>query len=147
VGHTASWPLDWAAFDALAVRAHVACEVGLAFQLAHEWTGSPPPPLPVCLAAAAPVKPAVAARVAANLAAEVRHLDRPLAATWRQYDRRRDAVSTLFRAVFVPTYPDWEKAGLPEPLYWAWRPARLTVKLARAMAAAPTGRSARRTVP
>ena len=44
-------------------------------------------------------------------------------------DRRRDALASMFRAIFVPTLSDWEALSLPaamHPLYYAIRPMRLT---------------------
>jgi hypothetical protein len=128
VGGTATWPLDWAALDNLAARAHVSRGVGLGYLLAHEWTGSPLPPLPVCLNAARPVLSWAAAWVSANLAGANRSFHAPFASTWDLYDRRRDSLSGFIRAVFVPTYTDWETASLPPALYWAWRPVRLARK-------------------
>ena len=44
-------------------------------------------------------------------------------------DRKRDALVSALRALFVPTVPDWQALGLPKPLhplYYAYRPLRLT---------------------
>ena len=44
-------------------------------------------------------------------------------------DRKRDALASMLRAVFVPTLSDWEALSLPStmhPLYYAIRPMRLT---------------------
>ncbi len=44
-------------------------------------------------------------------------------------DRKRDAVTSMLRAVFVPTLSDWEALTLPaslHPLYYAYRPLRLS---------------------
>ena len=44
-------------------------------------------------------------------------------------DRRRDALASILRAIFVPTLSDWETLSLPaalHPLYYAIRPMRLT---------------------
>jgi putative nucleotidyltransferase-like protein len=44
-------------------------------------------------------------------------------------DRRRDALASMLRAIFVPTLSDWEALSLPtamHPLYYAIRPVRLT---------------------
>ena len=44
-------------------------------------------------------------------------------------DRKRDALVSALRALFVPTFPDWEALTLPStlhPLYYAFRPLRLT---------------------
>jgi hypothetical protein len=43
-------------------------------------------------------------------------------------DRKRDAVTSMLRAIFVPTLSDWEALSLPQtmhPLYYAFRPIRL----------------------
>lgn len=44
-------------------------------------------------------------------------------------DRKRDALVSALRALFVPTLPDWEALTLPSklhPLYYAFRPLRLS---------------------
>lgn len=44
-------------------------------------------------------------------------------------DRKRDAIASAWRALFVPTLSDWEALSLPSPLhslYYAFRPLRLT---------------------
>ena len=44
-------------------------------------------------------------------------------------DRKRDAVLSALRAIFVPTLPDWQALALPAPLhslYDAYRPLRLS---------------------
>jgi hypothetical protein len=44
-------------------------------------------------------------------------------------DRKRDALVSALRALFVPTLPDWEAVTLPaslHPLYYAFRPLRLS---------------------
>ena len=47
----------------------------------------------------------------------------------RVMDRKRDAVVSALRALFVPTLPDWQALALPaplHPLYYAFRPLRLS---------------------
>ena len=47
----------------------------------------------------------------------------------RVMDRKRDAVLSVLRAIFVPTLPDWQGLTLPAPLhslYYAYRPLRLS---------------------
>jgi hypothetical protein len=44
-------------------------------------------------------------------------------------DRKRDALVSALRALFVPTLPDWQALTLPptlHPLYYAFRPFRLS---------------------
>lgn len=48
---------------------------------------------------------------------------------FRVMDRKRDALVSALRALFVPTLPDWQAVALPpslHPLYYAYRPLRLT---------------------
>jgi hypothetical protein len=48
---------------------------------------------------------------------------------FRVMDRKRDALVSALRALFVPTVPDWQALALPaplHPLYYAYRPLRLT---------------------
>jgi hypothetical protein len=47
----------------------------------------------------------------------------------RVMDRKRDALISALRALFVPTLPDWQALALPaalHPLYYAFRPLRLS---------------------
>ena len=44
-------------------------------------------------------------------------------------DRKRDALTSALRSIFVPTLSDWEALALPQPLhslYYAFRPLRLS---------------------
>jgi hypothetical protein len=47
----------------------------------------------------------------------------------RIMDRKRDALISALRSIFVPTLPDWQTLALPSslhPLYYAYRPLRLS---------------------
>lgn len=47
----------------------------------------------------------------------------------RIMDRKRDALISTLRAIFVPTVPDWQTLTVPaslRPLYYAYRPLRLS---------------------
>jgi len=47
----------------------------------------------------------------------------------RIMDRKRDALISTLRAIFIPTLPDWQALALPAPLhslYYAFRPLRLS---------------------
>ena len=47
----------------------------------------------------------------------------------RVMDRKRDALMSVLRSIFVPTLPDWQALALPSslhPLYYAYRPLRLS---------------------
>ena len=47
----------------------------------------------------------------------------------RIMDRKRDALISGLRSIFVPTLPDWQTLALPSslhPLYYAYRPLRLS---------------------
>ncbi|HEV2837422.1 MAG TPA: nucleotidyltransferase family protein [Pyrinomonadaceae bacterium] len=47
----------------------------------------------------------------------------------RIMDRKRDALASALRAIFVPTFTDWSSLYLPSslfPLYYAYRPLRLS---------------------
>jgi hypothetical protein len=44
-------------------------------------------------------------------------------------DRKRDALTSALRAIFVPTLTDWSALNLPpslHSLYYAYRPLRLS---------------------
>ena len=47
----------------------------------------------------------------------------------RIMDRKRDALVSALRSIFVPTLPDWQALALPSslhPFYYAYRPLRLS---------------------
>ncbi len=47
----------------------------------------------------------------------------------RVMDRKRDALISALRAIFVPTLPDWQALALPpslHSLYYAYRPLRFS---------------------
>ena len=47
----------------------------------------------------------------------------------RIMDRKRDALVSALRSIFVPTLPDWQALAIPSslhPLYYAYRPLRLS---------------------
>ena len=47
----------------------------------------------------------------------------------RVMDRKRDALTSALRSIFVPTLPDWQTLALPAPLhslYYMYRPLRLS---------------------
>jgi Uncharacterised nucleotidyltransferase len=47
----------------------------------------------------------------------------------RVMDRKRDALISALRSIFIPTLPDWQALALPAPLhslYYAFRPLRLS---------------------
>jgi hypothetical protein len=47
----------------------------------------------------------------------------------RVMDRKRDALISALRSIFVPTLPDWQSLALPaslHSLYYAYRPLRLS---------------------
>jgi len=47
----------------------------------------------------------------------------------RIMDRKRDALISALRSIFVPTLPDWQSLALPaslHSLYYAYRPLRLS---------------------
>lgn len=54
----------------------------------------------------------------------------------RVMDRKRDALISTLRAIFVPTLPDWQALALPAPLhslYYAYRPLRLSKVYTRSL--------------
>ena len=60
----------------------------------------------------------------------------------RVMDRKRDAFISALRAIFVPTLPDWQALALPaalHPLYYAFRPLRLSKVYGTALLRRMTG--------
>jgi hypothetical protein len=120
----AKQPLDWEAVDARAIETNVARQLACSFRLAHDWLGTPLPPLPRSFARARRAYPAVRSRVMQNFASTPRASD----ATGRDHllllDRNRDVIRSLSVALFVPTHTDWRAARRP---FFAWlnRPLRL----------------------
>ena len=52
----------------------------------------------------------------------------------RIMDRKRDALISALRSIFVPTFPDWQALALPpslHSLYYAFRPLRLSTAYLR----------------
>ncbi|HXH40309.1 MAG TPA: nucleotidyltransferase family protein [Thermoanaerobaculia bacterium] len=117
--------VDWQAVERLAIDAGVARQVGLSFLLTRDILDVAPPPIPHCLAAAAPVLESVRRIVDRNLFAENRRSDARGSDLFLLLDRRRDAVRSLLLAIFVPTHSDWRGSNLPAALHWIVRPFRL----------------------
>lgn len=116
-------PVDWEEADRVAVAARAARQVGLSFLIAAEELGIALPPLPHCLAASRPVFERLRPRLAATRGHDARGRDLLLL-----LDRRRDALTALAAAVFVPTHSDWSAMRLPNALYWVVRPLRLLAR-------------------
>jgi len=60
----------------------------------------------------------------------------------RIMDRKRDALLSALRAIFVPTLPDWQALALPAPLhslYYAFRPLRLSKAYSTSLLQRATG--------
>ena len=60
----------------------------------------------------------------------------------RIMDRKRDALLSALRAIFIPTLPDWQALALPAPLhslYYAFRPLRLSKAYSTSLLQRATG--------
>jgi hypothetical protein len=117
---------DWDLAERVAIEAGVAKQVGFSFLLVRDLLAVPPPPLPRCLALAAPRFAEVKRLAETSL---FRGAERRKDATARDLllllDRRRDALRSLLLAVFVPTHSDWQRGRGPAWFSWLSRPLRL----------------------
>jgi len=123
---------DWEAVEQLAIDAGCAKQTGLSFLLARDLLGIAPPPLPRCLALAAPrLEEAKGLAGRALFAGAERAVDATARYLPLLLDRRRDVVRSLLLAILVPTHSDWRASRGPAWLQWILRPLRLAARRLR----------------
>jgi len=119
-------PIDWSVVIARAEAAHATRMLALGLHLIESFTDVK---VPIHL-----IDPHMK-NLATQIKNEIFHVSRTIDSTetnrynFRIMDRKRDALVSAVRALFVPTLPDWEALALPaalHSLYYAVRPLRLS---------------------
>jgi hypothetical protein len=125
-------PSEWQTVVDLARRARATRILGLGLRLVEKLYSPEMPPEVVATLDGNNVMQEFANKICDELF--VARYDRPNSTDSNIFnlkimDRKRDALASTFRAVFVPTLSDWEALSLPAPLhslYYALRPLRLS---------------------
>ena len=123
--------INWHTLIERATKAHATRILGLGLRLVEVFSD-----VPVPSEVLASVDPAKAMQ---RMATQIRsHLFTTFGAAestetnlynLRIMDRKRDALVSALRSIFVPTFPDWQSLALPASLhllYYAYRPLRLS---------------------
>lgn len=123
--------INWDTLVDRAAKAHATRMLALGLRLVEEFSDAPVP---------SEVFPSVdpdktMQRMATQIRAQIFTRFGPAESTetnlynLRIMDRKRDALVSALRSIFIPTLPDWQSLALPEslhPLYYAYRPLRLS---------------------
>lgn len=121
--------VDWDTLINRAAKAHATRMLALGLRLVEQFSDVPVPIL------AAIDKDSSMQRMAAGIRAQIfdtfGYADSTETNLYnlRIMDRKRDALVSALRSIFVPTLPDWQALALPaslHPLYYAYRPLRLS---------------------
>lgn len=121
--------VDWDTLISRAARAHATRMLALGLRLVEQFSDMPVPVV------ASIDKDASMQRMAAGIRAQIFNTFGYADSTetnlynLRIMDRKRDALISALRSIFVPTLPDWQALALPSslhPLYYAYRPLRLS---------------------
>ena len=121
--------LDWDTLINRAARAHATRMLALGLRLVEQFSNVPVPIITSI------DKDATMQRMAARIRAQIFNISGYADSTetnlynLRIMDRKRDALISVLRSIFVPTLPDWQALALPSslhPLYYAYRPLRLS---------------------
>ena len=121
--------VDWDTLINRAANAHATRMLALGLRLVEQFSDVPVPVV------ASIDKDASMQRMAAGIRAKIfdtfGYADSTETNLYnlRIMDRRRDALISALRSIFVPTLPDWQALALPSslhPLYYAYRPLRLS---------------------
>lgn len=123
--------INWSTVVDRAAKAYAMCMLGLGLRLAETFSGVE---LPTSVLAAVDADESMQ-RMAGEIRDQMFAPHGPNQSTdtnlynLRVMDRKRDALLSALRAIFVPTLSDWEALTLPAPLhslYYAFRPLRLS---------------------
>ena len=126
-----SSPLDWEILLDYAARAHAKRILGLGLRLVEKFSDVE---IPACALASLDPDGAMyrmAQDVSERIFTDCGAADSTETNLYnlRIMDRKRDALISTLRAIFVPTVPDWQTLSVPaslRPLYYAYRPLRLS---------------------
>jgi hypothetical protein len=123
--------LDWHTLVDRAAKAHATRMLALGLRLVEEFSDFAVPS--EVFAAIDPNK--TMGQMATQIRAQLFTTFGPVESTetnlynLRIMDRKRDALISALRSIFVPTLPDWQSLALPallHSLYYAYRPLRLS---------------------
>jgi len=127
----ATTTINWDTLVDRAAKAHATRILSLGLRLVEEFSDVPVPS--EVFASIDPDK--TMKRMAAQIRAQLFTTFGPAESTetnlynLRIMDRKRDALVSILRSIFVPTLPDWQSLALPaslHSLYYAYRPLRLS---------------------
>ena len=123
--------INWDTLVDRAVKAHATRILALGLRLVEEFSD-----VPVPSEVLASIDPNNAMqRMATEIRAQIFTTFGPAESSetniynLRIMDRKRDAIVSALRSIFVPTLPDWQSLALPSSLhslYYAYRPLRLS---------------------
>lgn len=123
--------IDWDTLIDRAANAHATRILALGLRLVEQFSDVPVPPR--VLTSVDPNK--TMQRMAAQIGTQVFTTFGPAESTetnlynLRIMDRKRDALISTLRSIFIPTLPDWQSLALPaslNSLYYVYRPLRLS---------------------
>ena len=127
----ASKDIDWTVVVQRAEDAHATKMLALGLRLVETFSDVKIPPQIVTT-----IDPqSVMKRMAIQICDQVFSVSHTINSTntnlfnFKIMDRKRDALVSALRSLFVPTFPDWQALSLPaplHPLYYAFRPLRLS---------------------
>lgn len=127
----ATTTIDWDTLVDRAAKAHATRILALGLRLVKEFSD-----VPVPSEVFASIDPnQTMKRMATSIRAQLFTTFGPAESTetnlynLRIMDRKRDALASVLRSIFVPTLPDWQSLALPaslHSLYYAYRPLRLS---------------------
>jgi hypothetical protein len=127
----ATTTINWDTLVDRAAKAHATRILALGLRLVEEFSDAPVPS--EVFESVDPDK--TMQRMAAQIRAQLFTTFGPAESTetnlynLRIMDRKRDALISALRSIFVPTLPDWQSLALPaslHSLYYAYRPLRLS---------------------
>ena len=123
--------IDWDVLLDRATRAHATRMLGLGLRLVEEFSDVPVPPHLYAAIDPDGSMQRMAQGISAQIFTNYGAADSTETNLYnlRIMDRKRDALISALRAIFVPTVPDWQALALPaslHSLYYAFRPLRLS---------------------
>ncbi len=121
--------VDWDTLISRAASAHATRMLALGLRLVEQFSDVPVPGVASIDKDASMQR--MAARIRAQIFVTFGYADSTETNLYnlRIMDRKRDALVSALRSIFVPTLPDWQALALPSslhPLYYAYRPLRLS---------------------
>ncbi len=123
--------IDWAILLDRAAMAHATRMLALSLRLVEQCSDVPIPAHVLSAIDPESAMQNLATQIRAQLFVSLSIADSTESNLYnlRVMDRKRDALISALRAIFVPTFPDWQALALPpslHSLYYAYRPLRLS---------------------